>query len=100
MELSHCVEPLPYGPNTDFLKNVVEAGSATIVHDGNTTSPTGPRSFPCPPRHLSSRQRTNARTACSASTVDQHWGEPLDPAVDGDVVEVDPAFGEEFVDVR
>ncbi|HSB86778.1 MAG TPA: hypothetical protein VLD86_10730 [Ilumatobacteraceae bacterium] len=27
---------LPYGPNTDWLKNVVAAGSATIVHDGNT----------------------------------------------------------------
>jgi len=26
---------LPYGPNTDWLKNVVAAGSATIVHDGS-----------------------------------------------------------------
>lgn len=25
---------LPYGPNTDWLKNVVAAGSATLVHDG------------------------------------------------------------------
>ena len=25
---------LPYGPNTDWLKNVLAAGSATIVHDG------------------------------------------------------------------
>lgn len=27
---------LPYGPNTDWLKNVVVAGSATVVYDGNT----------------------------------------------------------------
>jgi deazaflavin-dependent oxidoreductase (nitroreductase family) len=27
---------LPYGPNTDWLKNVVAAGSATIVHDGRS----------------------------------------------------------------
>ena len=27
---------LPYGVNTDWLKNVIAAGSATIVHDGNT----------------------------------------------------------------
>lgn len=27
---------LPYGPNTDWLKNVLAAGSATIVHEGST----------------------------------------------------------------
>jgi deazaflavin-dependent oxidoreductase (nitroreductase family) len=27
---------LPYGPNTDWLKNVTAAGSATLVHDGQT----------------------------------------------------------------
>ena len=27
---------LPYGPNTDWLKNVLASGSATIVHEGNT----------------------------------------------------------------
>ena len=27
---------LPYGPNTDWLKNVVSSGSATIVHEGST----------------------------------------------------------------
>jgi deazaflavin-dependent oxidoreductase (nitroreductase family) len=26
---------LPYGPNTDWLKNVLASGSATIVHDGS-----------------------------------------------------------------
>ena len=26
---------LPYGPNTDWLKNVLASGSATIVHEGN-----------------------------------------------------------------
>jgi deazaflavin-dependent oxidoreductase (nitroreductase family) len=25
---------LPYGPNTDWLRNVLAAGSATLVHDG------------------------------------------------------------------
>lgn len=27
---------LPYGPNTDWLKNVLASGTATIVDDGNT----------------------------------------------------------------
>ena len=27
---------LPYGPDTDWLKNVLASGSATIVDDGNT----------------------------------------------------------------
>lgn len=27
---------LPYGPNTDWLKNVLASGSAVIVHEGNT----------------------------------------------------------------
>jgi deazaflavin-dependent oxidoreductase (nitroreductase family) len=27
---------LPYGPNTDWLKNVLASGSATIVDEGNT----------------------------------------------------------------
>ena len=27
---------LPYGPGTDWLKNVIASGSATIVHEGNT----------------------------------------------------------------
>jgi len=26
---------LPYGPDTDWVRNVVASGSATIVHDGN-----------------------------------------------------------------
>jgi deazaflavin-dependent oxidoreductase (nitroreductase family) len=26
---------LPYGPNTDWLKNVLAAGSATVMHEGN-----------------------------------------------------------------
>jgi deazaflavin-dependent oxidoreductase (nitroreductase family) len=27
---------LPYGPNTDWLKNVLASGSATVVHEGVT----------------------------------------------------------------
>jgi hypothetical protein len=27
---------LPYGPNTDWLKNVLASGSATIANDGKT----------------------------------------------------------------
>jgi hypothetical protein len=27
---------LPYGSNTDWLKNVIASGSATIVNEGNT----------------------------------------------------------------
>ena len=37
---------LPYGPNTDWLKNVVVAGSATIVHDGNTHQVDRPETVP------------------------------------------------------
>jgi len=33
---------LPYGPNTDWLKNVLASGSATIVHEGNTYPVDGP----------------------------------------------------------
>ena len=27
---------LPYGPNADWVRNVLAAGSATILHDGST----------------------------------------------------------------
>lgn len=27
---------LPYGPNTDWLKNVLASGSATVVHQGSS----------------------------------------------------------------
>jgi len=33
---------LPYGPNIDWLKNVLVSGSATIVHEGNTYPVDGP----------------------------------------------------------
>jgi deazaflavin-dependent oxidoreductase (nitroreductase family) len=30
----HVVIALPYGPNTDWVRNLVAKGSATLVHDG------------------------------------------------------------------
>ena len=41
---------------------------------------------------------TRAASAGSCR-VDQQWGEALHPAVDGDVVNGDAAFGEQFFDV-
>jgi hypothetical protein len=37
--------------------------------------------------------------AAGPGGVGQQRREPLDPAVDGDVVDLDPAFGEEFFEV-
>jgi deazaflavin-dependent oxidoreductase (nitroreductase family) len=37
---------LPYGPNTDWVKNVLAAGSATIVHDGDTYEVVRPEMVP------------------------------------------------------
>ena len=37
---------LPYGPNTDWLKNVVTRGSATIVHEGLTAEVDRPEIVP------------------------------------------------------
>ena len=39
---------LPYGSNTDWLKNVLASGQATIVHDGTSHAVTGPRSSRSP----------------------------------------------------
>lgn len=33
---------LPYGPTTDWVRNVLAAGSATLEHDGHTTQLTRP----------------------------------------------------------
>jgi deazaflavin-dependent oxidoreductase (nitroreductase family) len=37
---------LPYGPNTDWLKNVLASGAATIVHEGDTYGVERPRVVP------------------------------------------------------
>lgn len=37
---------LPYGLNTDWLKNVLASGSATIVHEGDTTKVDHPEIVP------------------------------------------------------
>ena len=37
---------LPYGDQADWLKNVLAAGSATIVHDGETHEVEGPEVVP------------------------------------------------------
>ena len=34
---------LPYGPNADWVQNVLAAGSAVLVHEGRTLTSTGPR---------------------------------------------------------
>ena len=53
---------LPYGPNTDWLKNVLASGSATIGHDGNTYRVERPEVVPMSvaERHFSATdQRTH-----------------------------------------
>ena len=53
---------LPYGPNTDWLKNVLASGSATIAHDGNTFRVERPEVVPMSvvERHFSTNdQRTH-----------------------------------------
>jgi hypothetical protein len=36
-----------------------------------------------------------ARPGC----VDQQWREPLYPAIDADVIDLDPAFGQQLLDI-
>ena len=53
---------LPYGPNTDWLKNVLASGSATIAHDGADHRVERPEVVPMSvaERHFSSNdQRTH-----------------------------------------
>ena len=53
---------LPYGPNTDWLKNVLASGSATIVHEGNTYRVDRPEVVPASvatPLFSSADQRTH-----------------------------------------
>ena len=53
---------LPYGPNTDWLKNVVANGSATIVHEGSTYQVDQPELVPmstAAPRFSPKDQRTH-----------------------------------------
>jgi deazaflavin-dependent oxidoreductase (nitroreductase family) len=52
---------LPYGPDTDWLKNVLASGSAIIVHDGNTYLIDRPQLVPtaqAAPHLPASEQRT------------------------------------------
>ena len=53
---------LPYGLNTDWLKNVVTSGSATIVHEGSTYQVDQPEIVPmsvAAPRFPPKDQRTH-----------------------------------------
>ncbi len=53
---------LPYGPNTDWLKNVLANRSATIVHEGNTYEVDQPEVLPmsvAAPRFAPKDQRTH-----------------------------------------
>ena len=53
---------LPYGLNTDWLKNVLASGSATIVHEGDTVRVDGPVIVPASeaaPLFSSKDQRTH-----------------------------------------
>ena len=53
---------LPYGPNTDWLKNVLASGSATITHDGTANRVDQPEVISmaaAAPNFSSSDQRTH-----------------------------------------
>ena len=59
---------LPYGSGTDWLKNVMASGSATIVHEGNTYQVDQPDLFPQPSLRPICRPRSNGHFAGSPST--------------------------------
>jgi deazaflavin-dependent oxidoreductase (nitroreductase family) len=55
---------LPYGPNADWLKNVLVGGSASIVHEGNTCRVDRPEIVPmsvAAPHFSPKDQRTHRR---------------------------------------
>ena len=63
------VVALPYGSNTDWLKNVLANGAATIVHDGNTYGVDRPEVVPLSTvGHQFSPGDRYEPTACSVST--------------------------------
>ena len=59
---------LPYGPNTDWLKNVLASGSATIVDEGNTYDVDRPEVVPMAEADRYFSPRIGAPMACSGST--------------------------------
>ena len=59
---------LPYGPNTDWLKNVLASGSATIVNEGNTYDVDRPEVVPMAEAGRYFSPRIGAPMACSGST--------------------------------
>jgi deazaflavin-dependent oxidoreductase (nitroreductase family) len=54
---------LPYGSNTDWLKNVIASGSATLAHQGNSYQVDGPEVVPSTEaaRDFSARERRTLR---------------------------------------
>jgi deazaflavin-dependent oxidoreductase (nitroreductase family) len=69
------VVALPYGPNTDWLKNVVASGSATIVHEGMTAEVDRPEVVPMSvaAEHFSAKdQRTHRLFRVEQALVVRH----------------------------
>lgn len=54
---------LPYGTTSDWLKNVLAAGSAVIIHDGSTYQVDHPEVIPSEValRHLPTKEKRNIR---------------------------------------
>jgi deazaflavin-dependent oxidoreductase (nitroreductase family) len=60
---------LPYGPSADWVRNVLAAGSATVVHDGSTVVVREPRVVPT--AHVASRLPESEQRTLRVFAVDE-----------------------------
>ncbi|MGQ0802898.1 MAG: hypothetical protein ACT4PI_03395 [Actinomycetota bacterium] len=82
--------PLPYGPNTDWLKNVLAEGSAVLVTDGRTYTVDQPEVMPIaevkdmfPPKEQRAHRRFGVDHCLLVRRVEpgDGAGSTVDPAV-------------------
>lgn len=73
---------LPYGPGTDWVKNVLAAGSATLVHEGQTYGLEKPEVVPiaAAAAHFGSRERRLLRLFGVQECLRLHRATPEDDA--------------------
>lgn len=72
---------LPYGPDTDWLKNVLASGSAIIVDEGNKYRVDQPELVPTAAAapHLPAKEQRNLRLFAVDRCLRVRRAEPLDP---------------------
>lgn len=64
----HLIVPLPYGVNVDWVRNVLTAGGATVIHKGQTLAIESPEIIDATqalPQLSSDRRRTFERAGIS-----------------------------------